>query len=142
MSMETPATETVIETLSEDECLELLAGHQVGRLAVVVDGQPEIFPVNFRVDNGTIIFRTDMGSKLHGAVLAKVAFEVDHLDEDHRLGWSVMVQGTGFDMTDTIDARSEELRRLPLVPWASGDRSYWVKIVASVTSGRRLRPSR
>jgi nitroimidazol reductase NimA-like FMN-containing flavoprotein (pyridoxamine 5'-phosphate oxidase superfamily) len=138
--METPASETVIETLSQDECLELLARQQVGRIAVVVDGQPEIFPVNFLVDNGTVVFRTDMGSKLHGAVLAKVAFEVDHLDEAKRLGWSVMVQGTGFDMTDTIDPRSEELRQLPVVPWASGDRSYWVKIVASVTSGRRLRP--
>jgi nitroimidazol reductase NimA-like FMN-containing flavoprotein (pyridoxamine 5'-phosphate oxidase superfamily) len=141
MSMDTPASHTVMEALSEEECLELLAGQQVGRVAVVVDGQPEIFPVNFRIDGGTVVFRTDMGSKLHGAVLAKVAFQVDHLDEANRLGWTVMIQGTGFDMTDTIDARSEELRQLPVVPWAPGEKAYWVKIVASVTSGRRLRPS-
>jgi len=138
--MDTPAGQTVMEELSEDECAELLAGRQVGRIAVVVDGRPQIFPVNFRIDGGTVVFRTDVGAKLRGAVLAKVAFEIDDLDQDH-LGWSVMVQGTGLDMTDTIDARSEELRRLPVDPWAPGEKANWVKIVASVTSGRRLRRS-
>jgi nitroimidazol reductase NimA-like FMN-containing flavoprotein (pyridoxamine 5'-phosphate oxidase superfamily) len=139
--MDTPAGQTVMEELSEDECNELLAGQQVGRIAVVVDGRPEIFPVNFRIDGSTVVFRTDVGAKMRGAVLAKVAFEIDHLDEDRHLGWTVMVQGTGLDMTDTIDARSEELRQLPVVPWAPGEKAYWVKIVASVTTGRRLRPS-
>lgn len=35
-----------LEVLSEEECLGLLASNEVGRLAVVVDGQPLIFPVN------------------------------------------------------------------------------------------------
>jgi nitroimidazol reductase NimA-like FMN-containing flavoprotein (pyridoxamine 5'-phosphate oxidase superfamily) len=139
--MDTPARQTVMEEMSEDECVELLAGEQVGRIAVVVDGRPQIFPVNFRIDGGTVVFRTDVGSKLRGSVLAKVAFEIDKLDVGGHLGWTVMVQGTGLDMTDTIDARSEQLRQLPVDPWAPGEKAYWVKIVASVTSGRRLRPS-
>ena len=35
-----------ISDLSRDECERLLASHNVGRLALVVDGQPHLLPVN------------------------------------------------------------------------------------------------
>ena len=41
-----------VEVLDEHDCLELLRESDVGRLAVVVEGGPEIFPVNFVVDHG------------------------------------------------------------------------------------------
>jgi nitroimidazol reductase NimA-like FMN-containing flavoprotein (pyridoxamine 5'-phosphate oxidase superfamily) len=45
----------------------------VGRVAVMVDGHPEIFPVNSVVDAaGDIFFRTDPGTKLDGAARADV----------------------------------------------------------------------
>jgi len=132
--------DTVIDELSVEECLDLLRGEDVGRLGVVVDGQPLIFPVNHLVDDGVVVFRTDQGAKLAGASLAKVAFEVDRIDEERRLGWSVLVVGRGFDVTDTVDERSVVLRRLPVAPWAGGERAHWVKIVAAATTGRRIRP--
>ena len=52
------------EVLGEPACWELLEGASVGRLAVDVAGQPDIFPVNFVVDRGSIVFRTAAGTKL------------------------------------------------------------------------------
>ena len=57
-----------------------------------VDGQPEIFPVNFVVQHRTILFRTAEGTKLVSAAINNnVLFEVD----DHNVvdGWSVIVKG-------------------------------------------------
>jgi nitroimidazol reductase NimA-like FMN-containing flavoprotein (pyridoxamine 5'-phosphate oxidase superfamily) len=137
--MEQPTQEMVLEELSLTECLALLDSHRVGRVAVVVDGQPVIFPVNYGTDDGTVVFRTDEGTKAREAPLSRVAFEIDDIDEASHLGWSVIVQGVGLDITDAIDARSEELRVLPVSPWAPGDKVYWVKIVPNVISGRSLR---
>ena len=55
---------TWLEILGTEACWELLASAPVGRLGVVVDGRPEIFPVNFVTDDRTIVFRTEVGSKL------------------------------------------------------------------------------
>ena len=54
--------------LSFDQCWELLDSETVGRLALVVDEHPEIFPVNYVLDNRTIVFRTGRGRKLWGAM--------------------------------------------------------------------------
>lgn len=137
--MEQPTQDAVLEELSLTECLARLDGHQMGRVAIVVDGQPVIFPVNYRTDDGTVVFRTDAGTKERGATLSPVAFEIDDVDEASHLGWSVVVQGVGRDITDAIDARSEELRVLPVSAWAPGDKVYWIKIVPTVISGRSLR---
>ena len=45
---------------------------QVGRLAVSIKEQPDIFPINFVVDHGTVVFRTAEGTKLAAAVLGPV----------------------------------------------------------------------
>jgi uncharacterized protein len=139
--MEQPTPDMVLDELPLTECLALLASHQVGRVAVVVDGQPVILPVNYRTDDGTVVFRTDEGTKARGAPLSRVAFEIDDIDEASHVGWSVVVQGVGQEISDTIDARSEELRVLPVSPWAPGDKIYWIKIVPRLISGRNLRRS-
>jgi Pyridoxamine 5'-phosphate oxidase len=64
--MEQPTQDMVLEELSLTECLALLTSHRVGRVAVVVDGQPVILPVNYRTDDGTVVFRTDAGTKARG----------------------------------------------------------------------------
>ena len=50
---------TWLEILQPAECWRLLAGQELGRVAVLVDGAPEIYPVNHIVDSETIVFRTD-----------------------------------------------------------------------------------
>jgi len=51
------------EILDPDQCWTLLAETTVGRLAVIVDGHPGVFPVNYRVDDRTLVFRTGSGTK-------------------------------------------------------------------------------
>ena len=50
-----------LEELSVAECMDYLASAQVGRVAVVVDGHPAIFPVNYILDGDQILYRTRGG---------------------------------------------------------------------------------
>ena len=76
--------------LSESDSWDRLAGGSLGRLAVSVDGQPDVFPVNYAVQDRTIVIRTAEGTKLASVVVnALVAFEAD--DHDVARGWSVVV---------------------------------------------------
>ena len=135
--MNNPA-ETVLEELSNEECHRLLAEHHVGRVAFVVGGKPLIFPVNYVFDDDRVVFRTDEGLKLHHVPLRRVAFEIDGYDEAARTGWSVVIQGSTYEITRAIDRRSEDLRRLPVQPFAPGDMAHWIEIQADTVTGRRI----
>ena len=128
-----------LEDLTEAECLDYLAGAEVGRVALVVDGYPAIFPVNYVLDGEQVLFRTRDGAKLSDAGLNRVAFEVDHVDPATREGWSVLIQGQADDIGNAIDATSQRLRRRTLVTWAPGTRDRWFVVRPSKISGRRLR---
>ena len=82
---------TGLELLDWDECLALLGQCSLGRLAVVIDDQPLIFPVNFALDNDAVVFRNDPGTKVYGARNRPVAFECDGTDAMYHTGWSVLV---------------------------------------------------
>ena len=132
MSTESSAT----EVLSATECWALLRESVVGRLAVVVDGSPDIFPVNPVVDHGTIVFRTAAGTKLAAAKRENVAFEVDGYDAGAAQAWSVVVKGRVVEIRE----RDETLRalRLPLFPWQPGRKPRFVRIEPSSVTGRRF----
>jgi len=122
--------------LTEGECLSLLAANQLGRVGVVVDGQPLVFPVNYVLDGRTIVFRTGVGTILGGASFALVAFEIDGSDAVRRSGWSVMVQGMGHDITDAVDQLSEHLQTIEVFPWAPGSKPRLLRIDPRVITGR------
>ena len=128
-----------LQTIGHDECLTLLAAGAVGRLGLLVDGRPEILPVNYALDGDVVVFRTGHGTVLNQAALTVVAFEVDQFDESGRSGWSVLVQGVAQDIGDAIDANSERLRALSLVSWAPGSRNRWFRIRPERITGRRIR---
>lgn len=128
--------------LSADECRRLLAEHRVGRLGIVVGGQPVIFPVNYVFHDDRVVFRTDPGMKLRHAPLRRVAFEIDGYNEATRTGWSVLVQGSTYEITRAIDHRSEELLRLPVTPFAPGEKAHWIEIAAHTITGRRIEAGR
>jgi nitroimidazol reductase NimA-like FMN-containing flavoprotein (pyridoxamine 5'-phosphate oxidase superfamily) len=127
-----------MQELDQEECAALLAGEQVGRIGVVVDGQPLVFPVNYVFDNGTVLMRTGYGSLLSGAALGLVAFEIDGFDDGRRTGWSVLIQGVGHDVTDALDTKSEHLQTLEVSPWAPGSKPRLLRIDATSTTGRRF----
>jgi uncharacterized protein len=89
--------------LSRSECLDLLATTTVGRVSLMVDQRPQIFPVNYVLDGDTVLFRTAEGTILSHAGLSSVAFEVDRIDESHHTGWSVLVHGRADNITDAVD---------------------------------------
>jgi nitroimidazol reductase NimA-like FMN-containing flavoprotein (pyridoxamine 5'-phosphate oxidase superfamily) len=133
------AGNVVLEDLSREECLAHLARTPVGRVGGVAHGRPFLFPVNYLLDGETVVFRTEPGTKLEGAGFGRVAFEIDGIDESAKLGWSVIVQGVGAEITEMIDDHSERLRELGVVPWAPGEKAHWVAIQAESITGKRIR---
>lgn len=127
-----------VQVLDEAECVALLGGQEVGRVGIVVDGQPLVFPVNYVFVDGSVVVRTGLGSLLAGASLNLVAFEVDGFDASARSGWSVMVQGMAYDVTDALDTKSEQLQRLDVSPWAPGPKPRLLRIDARSVTGRRF----
>jgi uncharacterized protein len=137
------ATETTLEPhtntliLSIDDCWQLLRDHELGRLAVSIANHPDIFPVNYVVDEEAIVFRTAAGTKLAAAVLGYgVAFEIDGYDADAGEAWSVVVKGTAVQIEGWLD--KDRAERLPLFPWNSAPKYDFVHIVAEEISGRRF----
>lgn len=128
-----------LENLGRSECLNFLATANVGRVGLLVDGRPEVLPVNYALDGESVLFRTAEGTVLNQAALSVVAFEVDHLDDADHSGWSVLVQGTAHDIGDAIDPSSERLRRLSLITWAPGRRQRWFQVRPDKITGRRIR---
>ncbi|HUH08612.1 MAG TPA: pyridoxamine 5'-phosphate oxidase family protein [Egibacteraceae bacterium] len=130
-------TPHVLEALSVDECLQLLATRSVGRIAFAHDGDPQIFPVNYQLHEGAIVFRTDYGGLLDAIHLSIAAFEVDAIDPEYRTGWSVVVHGRAEEVWKP--AELVPLRTLNLRPWAPGARDHYVRIFPRSITGRRIK---
>lgn len=129
---QTPAA----ERLSTSQAWALARDSVVGRLAVVVKGQPDIFPVNHVVDHGTVVFRTAQGTKLSAAIGRPVAFEVDGYDVSTASAWSVVIKGRAHEIRelgDVVDAL-----HLPVFPWHHAPKPRFVRIEPEVISGMRF----
>jgi nitroimidazol reductase NimA-like FMN-containing flavoprotein (pyridoxamine 5'-phosphate oxidase superfamily) len=125
-----------LKELAERDCVELLASQVIGRVAVVVEGRAAVFPVNYVLDNGHIVFRTDEGTKLDAARAGTVVtFEVDKSDPLYHTGWSVMVTGRLETVTDPHELR--RVRALPVRAWGRTGQQ-WVRVPITAISGRRI----
>jgi nitroimidazol reductase NimA-like FMN-containing flavoprotein (pyridoxamine 5'-phosphate oxidase superfamily) len=134
----TPASAKVL-TLSDEDCWSLLRTHKLGRLAIVIEGRPRIFPVNYAAADDTIVFRTQPGAKLEHGAGSSTCFEIDDYDQRTSMAWSVMVVGVLKDITGAGDARSRSLRSLAVEPAAPGQRLHWLALQADEVSGRSFR---
>jgi nitroimidazol reductase NimA-like FMN-containing flavoprotein (pyridoxamine 5'-phosphate oxidase superfamily) len=123
------------EILGEGDCWDLLASECIGRVAVAVGGQVDIFPVNYGLDGDGILFRTNAGRKMTGAAGGEVAFEVDRIDPTAKAGWSVVVHGEARDIS-AFDG-PERLRAAQ--PW-TGSKDFLLRIVPRSITGRRVVP--
>jgi uncharacterized protein len=125
------------EVLATDACWQLLRSSEVGRLAVSITGHPDIFPLNYVVDGGSVVFRTAEGTKLAASVLGRaVAFEIDGYDRDRGEAWSVVIKGRATEierMQDVFAALD-----LPLFPWHASPKHRFVRIEPFDISGRRF----
>lgn len=126
-----------LEVLDRDECLRLLTAATIGRIGVSMGALPVVLPINFRLVDERIVFRTGVGTKLDAASAdAVVAFEVDDFDPFSHTGWSVVVTGTAHEVTD---AAAIAVLRLSHVPrWAPVGDDRVVAIDTDRVSGRRI----
>ena len=127
-----------LEDLSEAECLRRLGTRDFGRLAIVAEGQPLIFPVNYAVCERVIAIRTAAGTKLTYAPESRVAFEIDHYDHTSASGWSVLVQGRAVDASTALDEVSWTSRGATPHPVAPGERPFRLAIEIETITGRRF----
>jgi uncharacterized protein len=127
-----------LEILTRAECLRLLRANSFGRVGLVVDGRPLVFPVNYGMEGEVVIFRTGPGTKLRWAPMRRVAFEVDEIDRDRGVAWSVLVQGVAQDIAQAAGGHGRALRGVTVEPAAPGQRDHRVAIDAREISGRRF----
>ncbi len=135
----------VIEEIDEDECLNLISAGGIGRIAYTGRFGPAVLPVNYTLQDGTIVFRTaehgpldeDLRTGITNADY-KVAFEIDDFDLAARQGWSVLIQGPAHHVSE---AEQDAARQAGVEPWAPGSREMFVRIVPSRITGRRIVPA-
>jgi nitroimidazol reductase NimA-like FMN-containing flavoprotein (pyridoxamine 5'-phosphate oxidase superfamily) len=128
-----------VMVLTTEECCTLLRDHHFGRVAFLdtVGVLPLIIPVNYVWTEGAVVFRTDSGSKLRAAARgAPVAFGIDGLDQERRIGWSVTVRGHVQEITDPVKIAA--LGELPLVAWAPREKPHYVRVTPSHLIGRQI----
>ncbi len=126
-----------LDVISDDECRDLLASAEIGRVIVSIDALPAALPVNHWLIDDTIVFRTAPGTKLTAALNhTVVGFEVDEIDPATRSGWSVLVIGTSNVVSDP--AEIARLDRAGLRSWAPVAAPHYVQIRIQRISGRRL----
>jgi uncharacterized protein len=131
---------SALEQLPREECLRLMASVSVGRIIYTRRALPAVELVNFALDHGDIIIRTDSGGNLAVAIQhSVVAFEVDRLDADQRAGWSITAIGQSREVTDS--AEIGQLQEMGLTSWAPGVREYFIRISPEILNGRRFRVS-
>ena len=129
-----------VEVLGAEQCLELLATSGLGRIAVTIGAVPAIFPVQYQLVEGQIVFRAGRGTNLQIASAdTVVAFEVDDVDPSWAQGWSVLVVGVARDVKDTVDVASA-LEETPHL-WDSGPGGRVIAILPAFLSGRRFGPA-
>jgi nitroimidazol reductase NimA-like FMN-containing flavoprotein (pyridoxamine 5'-phosphate oxidase superfamily) len=130
------AVQTWLMHMGPEECRAHLGSVALGRIGVIVDGRPEIFPVShvYDAETDSVVFPSNPGTKLHAArTWPWVAFEVDGLEPDGS-GWSVMVVGRAEPLPAADLARLAPQR---VARWRTAA-VEWLRIVPDKVTGRRI----
>ncbi len=124
--------------LTVEECLELLNGNVVGRVAMCTPLGPRIVPLNYAMYEDAIVFRTTPYSELgtYGWNV-DLAFEIDFLDYEKHQGWSVVAIGRG-ELVEDPDELHDIRAGWDPTPWAGGQRHLYIKLRWRDLTGRRI----
>ncbi len=133
----------MLEELDEAECLRLIASGGVGRIGYSGRYGPTVMPVNYRLYEGTIVFRTaqdsatdeDLRTGIANAEF-KVAFEIDDFDTAARTGWNVLIQGSAHHVESDVERAA--VAGAGVDPWPGGDRELFLRIIPTRVTGRRV----
>ncbi len=112
----------------------------MGRIVFSSFAGPVAVPVNFRILDGDVVFRTSPLSSVNSVVAqGPVSFEVDHIDEALAEGWSVLLRGRAHEVVDQDEL--EQVKDLGVSPWAGGTRDLYIRLTPQQVTGRRIRQS-
>jgi nitroimidazol reductase NimA-like FMN-containing flavoprotein (pyridoxamine 5'-phosphate oxidase superfamily) len=128
-----------LEVLSLDDCVALLRGHTVGRVAVMDGEFPVVLPVNYQLVETSaavwVALRTRPGNVIDQPSMP-AAFEIDGFNITEEEGWSVLVRGT----LQRVNPDSGDFReRFDPHPWLDDERDAWLLIEPVSITGRLLR---
>jgi uncharacterized protein len=128
-----------MEALDRADCLRLMSGVPFGRLVYTAAALPVVQPVNFIVHNDLVVIRTASDSKLAAAARGSVvAFETDEIDATTRTGWSVLVVGRCYEVTELFELA--ELADAGPESWAFPDGQRCIAVRIEQITGRWLHP--
>ena len=126
-----------LRDMPRKECFEMLQSRQVGRVVFDDLDGPLALPVNYTIQDESVVIATSPTNSLSSFVAGRsVAFEVDEIDEFNETGWSVLVRGVASVLNEDLldDDRHPN-------PWVDGDRSLVIRISPLQVSGRYLLPA-
>ena len=140
------STRRVVERLDEPECMKLLSTAKIGRLVYNSRYGPVALPSEYTMHDGSIVFRTyrvtfteeDLRTGIAHAEY-QVVVEVDHVDQEGREGWVVLVRGTAHHI-DT-DAERASISNVGLESWVEGEPEHFIRVDPVSIAGQRLRPA-
>jgi uncharacterized protein len=131
------ATSAEFVELDHGECLRLLAGRVVGRVVFTDEALPAAQPVKYLLDGEEVVFRTGACSKLASATRnTVVAFQVDEIDADTHIGWSVLGVGEAYEVSEP--GRLADLARRQPVPGNADPWPHAIAIPLQRLTGRKL----
>jgi len=114
-----------------------MASVPVGRIIYTRQALPAVELVNFGLDGGDIVIRTDRSGKLAAAARgAIVAFETDSIDPAAQAGWSVTAIGPAQEVTEPDEIA--RLEQAGISSWAPGNPAHFIRITPGIINGRRL----
>lgn len=124
---------TEVTELSASDCELLLAMYDIGRIGIVENGYPLVFPINYKavmLDGRLVLaIRTRVDNVIDHPG-RPVCFEIDGVDAGHDGGWSVLARGMLIEWSPDPD--------LDPHPIDANDRDAWRIIVPKYISGRRV----
>jgi nitroimidazol reductase NimA-like FMN-containing flavoprotein (pyridoxamine 5'-phosphate oxidase superfamily) len=132
-------SERYLEAIGRQQCFDLIESHHLGRIAWQAADLPQILPITYAMHQGSVYFRT-----LPDGILAElaqptsVALEVDELDQQTRSGWSIVLHGRTSAVHEP-DELTDLWASDSLVPWASGNRTLFIRIRPERVAGRVVR---
>lgn len=133
-----PSSPPMLDSLDPESCAALISDGGIGRVVFHAPRGPVALPVNFRVLNGEVIFRTGASTSLvQSTKEGHLAFEVDHIDDALNEGWSVLISGDAHVISDPDELSMA--KATGVTPWAGGTKDVYFRVVPKEITGRRIR---